>query len=439
MRLKLIAISDTHLGEDTSLLSFPRGRQHLWKILRTFFGEGQNKKRFDIEEAILLGDTTDRALSSTSQIITNTNAFVQMLGGVADIRRGVFVPGNHEHTLWTNYHQRRDGNGKHYSVTKHSGELIIKKGERCDKNGSAEELLTIFFGYPSGSSWQTIRNEKKFEFAIANPVYVRQINGQTYVFTHGTHFRRDVAAPEIIKKIADYIELDELLGHIEIDSDCDISKAKNLEGLEKEAARFVDSLWPSSKNNPTSQSDQLWYLLTTLGGKLKDKEHRRPSYPSSRLYKWSDLKKTDEKRIRRLTTTSGKAKHRSIQQWEKYFRGHMMNYLKRKHLIQDSKGNIVFVYGDTHDGGWGQQKLDSGQRIRIYNTGGWVVHNPQDHPACHIFVIDDNGREYLLDVSYKGVQIGDEMLLDLAARDNENHHRNTSRMLRFFTQILFGN
>jgi hypothetical protein len=436
MRLKLLAISDTHLGEDTSLLSFPRGRQHLWKILRKFFGEGQNNDRFEIEEAILLGDTTDRTLSSTSQIVANTNAFIQMLGGVADIKRGVFVPGNHEHTLWTDYHQRRDGNGKYYSVTKPSGELIVKKGERCDKNKSAEELLTIFFGYPSGSSWRTINDEKKFEFAIANPVYVKQINGQTYVFTHGTHFRRDVSAPKIIKKIADYIELDELLGDIEIDSDCDISKAKNLEGLEKEAARFVDSLWPSSKNNPTSQSDQLWYLLTVLGGKLKDKEHRRPSYSSSQLYIWSDLKKVDKKRIRRLTTTSGKAKEKSIELWEKYFRGHMIEYLKRKNMLKVNKDNIVFVYGDTHNGGWGEQKLNSGGKIRIYNTGGWVVHNPQDHPACHIFVVDDSCHEYLLDVSYKGVKEGEETLLKIAARDNENHNRNTSRLLRFFTRIL---
>lgn len=33
-RLKLLAVSDTHLGEETSLLSFPRGLQHLWTTLR---------------------------------------------------------------------------------------------------------------------------------------------------------------------------------------------------------------------------------------------------------------------------------------------------------------------------------------------------------------------------------------------------------------------
>jgi hypothetical protein len=31
--LKILAISDTHLGEDSSLLSYAHGRQHLWKVL----------------------------------------------------------------------------------------------------------------------------------------------------------------------------------------------------------------------------------------------------------------------------------------------------------------------------------------------------------------------------------------------------------------------
>jgi hypothetical protein len=32
-KLTLLAISDTHLGEETSLLSFPKGLQQLWQTL----------------------------------------------------------------------------------------------------------------------------------------------------------------------------------------------------------------------------------------------------------------------------------------------------------------------------------------------------------------------------------------------------------------------
>jgi len=44
---------------------------------------------------------------------------------------------------------------------------------------------------------------------------------------------------------------------------------------------------------------------------------------------------------------------------------------------------------------------------RIYNCGGWVMHNDKNyHPACHIFAVDEGGDEYLLDVSYEGVKVG---------------------------------
>ena len=35
------------------------------------------------------------------------------------------------------------------------------------------------------------------------------------------------------------------------------------------------------------------------------------------------------------------------------------------------------------------------------------MHNDKNyHPACHIFAVDEEGDEYLLDVSHKGVKVG---------------------------------
>ncbi len=35
------------------------------------------------------------------------------------------------------------------------------------------------------------------------------------------------------------------------------------------------------------------------------------------------------------------------------------------------------------------------------------MHNDKNyHPACHIFAVDEEGDEYLLDVSHKGVKAG---------------------------------
>ena len=105
--LQILAISDTHVGEDSSILTFPQGRQLLWQTLREFFGGPRENPtdtyngKFNIDELILLGDIPDTALSSRSQIITHTNALIQMLGSAANVGTGIYVPGNHEHTLWT--------------------------------------------------------------------------------------------------------------------------------------------------------------------------------------------------------------------------------------------------------------------------------------------------------------------------------------------------
>lgn len=443
MRLKLMAISDTHLGEDTSLLSFPHGRQHLWKTLRDHFGEkpdkkGDERKRFDVDEVILMGDITDRTLSSTSQIITHTNAFMQTLGNAADIKKGVFIPGNHEHTLWTDYHRRRYGYRDDFRVTGPGGETIVKKGRRLDLKNSAEELLAIFFGYPAGSAWRTIWREKKYEFILANPIYAKKIKGRTYVFTHGTHFRKDVSANKTIKTIADKVlQLDRLFGGIEVDTSCDVRKAKNLEELEKEASAFVDTLWPSSKNSPTSQSDELWYLLTNLRGELQsdDKNRKRPD--DSKLFSWAQLNKSRSERIKRLIDADGKPTDKSIERMEKYFLAHLLEYLARKKVLKDKADDIVFVYGDTHAGGYGEKQSPFGGKVRIYNSGGWVVHSPKDHPACHIFIVDENGEEYLLDVSYKGVDVGGDDLIKLAAKDNENHGKRAGRIVGFVKSLKF--
>src|SRR5947209_20260056 len=105
MKLKYLTISDTHLGEDTSLLCFPQGRARLCNALREMFGGVEPK--IVVDELILLGDIPDRALSATSQIMTQTHAFLRALAEVLAVRRVVYVPGNHDHTLWTSYDRAR--------------------------------------------------------------------------------------------------------------------------------------------------------------------------------------------------------------------------------------------------------------------------------------------------------------------------------------------
>ena len=72
-----------------------------------------------------------------------------------------------------------------------------------------------------------------------------------------------------------------------------------------------------------------------------------------------------------------------------------------------------------------------GGHIRVYNTGSWVVPPDRRHPACHLFAVDDEGAEYLLDIAFdEGVKVGDQTLLDLASKDVENRLKSASGLTR---------
>jgi len=428
MDLKLLAISDTHLGEDTSFLSFPRGLQHLSEILLEKFGEGQ---KFTIDELILIGDIPDTALSSTSQVITQTNAFIQALQSVANIKKTVYIPGNHDHTLWTDYMRRKhnDPNKKFY-LTPPKGELIIENGALVNNRG-CELLATIFYGYPLGPAWINIRDSNN-KFAVANPLYVVETRDRNYIFTHGTHFKSVVTADERLMKFVDKIQLDRMVAKIEINTDHHVKDATTLKQLEEFAAPFVDSLWIDSRNQPTSRSDHIWYLYHVISNRFEEKREI-PARSARNAY--SIRQNVDEKIIANLNGSN------SIKLLEDFFLDQLLLYLDEENLFKE---NLTFVYGDTHDGGWGDINRDythsaNGNvnvKLETFNCGGWVVHDKENHPPCHIFAVendnDEYGEEFLLDVSFNGVDMLGMPLLELAAQDFENRSQAISFLVRFF-------
>jgi Calcineurin-like phosphoesterase len=434
MKLKVLAISDTHLGEETSLLSFPQGLQHVWRTLAweiwpALFPEEYDsdpkrdpRDQVEIEELVLIGDIADRTLSSTSQIYNHCHAFSQMMGSVARIKKGVYVPGNHDHTMWTDYVKARSGGVDSHGVTPPGGDTIVKQGVRNDKEDSAEEILATLLGFPIGWAWWNIAKEKDFDLAVANPAYVKQIDARTYVFTHGTLFRPEIASPRWMRsafRLIDVLQLD-WLANLDLEPLGNLHEAENLEDLERLVAPFVDSLWPSSKNNPTSRSDELWFLFTLFRGGF---DETRAIPDGSRTFSRPELLQDSSGRIGRLTE-QGNLSEGSLKRWREYFLPLMPGYLEDNGF---PKEEVTFVYGDTHAGGWGELSSNSGEQIRVYNCGGWTMSPSRGHhPACHIFAVDEAGEEYLFDISFKGVKIGDDNLLDLAARDSEHRYNQIS-------------
>jgi hypothetical protein len=416
---KLVSISDVHLGEDCSLLSFPHGRWHLWEVIRKKLGS-LDDGRTEIEELIMVGDIPDRCLSSTAQIITACNAFSEMLGSAAKIRKSVYVIGNHDHTLWTSYHEK--SHGTKYGISEPGGDLLIGD-QNYVPDESAKEILTVLFGYDKGSSWRGIKEAanpnppaqpQHFDFVVANPVYAKQLSERTYVFSHGVHFDNILAWADKLNGFAEDLK-EGLLG---LFRSFRRSEDRELEDLEKRLAPIMDELWKSSGNNPTGVRDHLYYLLCQLTSRLGKK---RSIPKDTAIFSWADLPNCPEKRVNRLTNNNKPRPKFSTKRFERDFLPKLVPFLDSK--LQNKPKKITFVHGHTHDGGWGELTRtveDLDRDIRIYDLGGWVVHGKKEHPPCHIFCVDKNGDEYLLDVSFKEVKVEQQDLLELAQQDAEN-------------------
>jgi len=424
----IVALSDTHLGEGSSLLSHKAGRRRLYEALQAKLGGGSDEK-FEVEDLILIGDIPDRTLSSTSEIMTHTYAFMKTLLHVARINRIIYLPGNHDHSIWSNY--RNQNQVDHYTSEGPEGDLILKTGDYSNA-GKAQEILSMLFGYSRNrpeSLWQKIAADKKLEFAIANPVFAKKYNNRTYAFAHGTHFRQDVTASDTLKAILDYAQLDKLLGDIEIESDVDIEDAVDLADLEKRITPFVDSLWPSSGDETTRRSDKLWYLLTMISGKFKNNKRMAPDTDLLLNVKELGDDSTNRGQIRPIDD------HDSFERCRQHFFPHLLTYLQQNQL---NKELFTFVYGDTHDGGWAELVLPGNEKVRVFNCGGWVAHNAKDHPFCNVFALDDTGLEHMLDVTFKDVTVLERPILECASTESEHRKDKISRLIRFFLERILG-
>ena len=399
-----------HLGEGTSLLTFPQGRKHLLDALSAKFGDEK------IEELILVGDATDTALASMSQVITHTSIFINTLLSSLDIDKVVYIPGNHDHTVWTDYINDRYGENSDHHLTEPGGELIFENSAiNCDNGDNnclraCENLLTIILEYNYGPAWRMIQSNNNFKFAIANPIYAVEKFGRTYVFTHGTHFKSIVTDYRFLIWFIDHTQLDRWIANIEFESYPNLSRASDLKDLERKVAPFVDSLYISSKNYPTKRSDQLWYLYTVVTSHFD--EHREipnvnedKEYPDFRAPRFNGLNRDNK----------------SIDLMFEYFFGHLVDYLSSGGINMRTD-NLTLVYGDTHDGGFVELN-ERGSNIRIYNLGSWVVRHEDSHPPCHVFAVDDAGKESMLDISFNNVNILGEPIMRLAAADFENRYK----------------
>ena len=392
------------------MLSYPEGRRHLRDVVLEHLGDGE---KVEAEQLILLGDIPERSHATPEEMVSSTHGFMESLSEAVAFDKLVYTPGNHDHTLWTKYCKKLYGSEVFGCITAPQGDPVVCAGDREDAKDSAGELLSTIFGYPDGGIWEAIR-KNEVNICFANPLYAERFNGRTYVFSHGTHFRKEVTSPRWARRVAELLTSNGVLGDFQVLSGGDVRETQNLEELERVVAPFIDALLPAYENNPVSMLDEAGYLMAVLSGRLG---LQRQSPDETRLFSADELPGTSEDRIPRLTS-EGEISDLPLKLCMEYFLPHMKTHLQKYGMY----GDMTFVYGDTHDGGWGELTVENGRKMRVYNTGGWVTYDVEDHPTCYMFAVGEDGAEYLLDVSFKEVDLDGNLLLK-ATSDSSNSQK----------------
>ena len=156
---KIVAISDTHFGDQTQMLDEPELADRFVSVLA---GRGE------ICELILLGDLLDLWMKTEVPALRDARHFIDRLSMLDNVKRVTYVPGNHDHEIFMNAFRME------VDVRIMQGDLTIPKFMPAREYGHS-----IISGVANHKS--------RIPFAMTYPFVVRQVNGNEVIFTHGHH------------------------------------------------------------------------------------------------------------------------------------------------------------------------------------------------------------------------------------------------------------
>ena len=156
---KIIAISDTHFGDETQLLNDGQLADRFVEVLA---GRGP------VDELILLGDILDLWVKTLVPAMREARRFIEGITSIDNIKKVVFVPGNHDHQVFMD-------------AFRGEVESRVKRGD----------LTTPKFmparSYEGAVMSGLARPGSSVSFSLVYPFITRIVGGKEVIFTHGHH------------------------------------------------------------------------------------------------------------------------------------------------------------------------------------------------------------------------------------------------------------
>ena len=343
MAIKLLFLSDLHLGEGPSLLNASKGLRYFAEHLDTIVA-GQA-----VDTLVLGGDVVDQVLSSSQTYEARAKAFfAATLPRLPGLRKVVYLFGNHD--------------------------LALFRTLFCDDQPQSRFFVTGVGedGHPGvGRLKSLLMGDFAVPLVVANPVYVEESDRRVYVFHHGHHLREDLLRHWLAYRLLDINLLDRKLLDTELEFGSPAPEdATTLEEFESGTFPLVTTFWRNSRNVEVPTQEKLYTWFHKMS---HPSDGPRRVEPGARPY---DLGRM---------ALDGFGQDMIPQ---KYFPA----LLRSRYLNLPAGKPVSLLYGDTHFVGCHLTEYD-GTPLTIINTGGWISYHHDVHPATAVYRVDDDQAE----------------------------------------------
>ncbi len=405
--IRYVCLSDTHLGEEDSLLTYvPPGKteadpskeslvlRELVNCLRHLILRNDDQTRKPT--LVLMGDILELALTTDNLAAMAFERFLDfaMPPGNELFGNIIYIPGNHDHHLWesareTQYvlnYLAKTKPGEFLKIPWHTTNIFMED----DPNPVPSFFLNGLL--------QRYKHLKDRSIYTAYPNFGLMQGNRCVIFHHG-HFIESIYQLMTYLKNLIFPKLETV--------------DRKVWDLESENFAWIDFFWSTlGRSGEVGQDMEIIYekmqdeeqfrkLLNTLADSLAEK------YNITGMGEWIDSQVTKviinglvDKMVKRERTQAGQADELLSQDAESgllYYvnwplKTQLEEECKDRHLLFPRE--VTFVFGHTHKPFEEVRKFEAylGDGVPVYNTGGWVVEteDPAPRHGGAVVLLNDN-------------------------------------------------
>jgi predicted phosphodiesterase len=402
-KIRYVCLSDTHFGEEDSLLtnlvtasrdtdplSPSPVMEHLVNCLRHLILEKEKLAEPDRPTLILNGDILEMALSTTNEAAMVFERFIELIQPKKKERlfkNIIYIPGNHDHHLWETARETQYVDfitksvppGNPLDIPRHTTRMFLEKKPHFVPSYFLNNLV------------QRHAHLKDFKINIAYPNFglFDKDTQRCIVFHHGHYIEPLYYLMSEVKNMVFPKQ----------------KKATTIKEIEAENFAWIDFFWSAmGRSGAAGKGIEVIYeklhdekarkkLVKNLSKSLAEK-YDLPGWGDrmeTKFLEWGINFMAGKFIGTERAQTAGPLSKDADRGLNAYTAGPLL-----QQIMDERKNNmpreVTLVFGHTHKP-FEEDRSFSGypQWVNVYNTGGWIVESiePQQHRGGSVVLVDD--------------------------------------------------